>query len=218
MILLAILAAFAAPRVDPGLAPEGVEEAFRAWAVGEGKTGPATEIVCRPFAEKVELCFTRAEKDARVYVTRADGKSVGELESAATGSAKDALAKMEAVKVEGFATPYWMRAEGDGRDHAAVLHPEALRAKLGEGFVVAAPARNVLVAWKAGDIVFDKIVAVGVRRMYETLPDPVSPLVYRWDGERWVTWGQAREVPGEAGPSPTPAPSPVPGAPRTPER
>ncbi len=213
-MLLAVLAALAAARVDPGLAPDGVESGYREWARSEGRGGDAAELVCRPFAEKVSLCFTRATEAGRAWLTRADGRTAEQLEAASRGTANDALAGLEPVAVEGFATPYWMRAEGDGRDHAAVLHPEALRAKLGGDFVVAAPARGVLVAWRHGDVVFDKIVAVGVRRMYETLPDPVSPLVYRWDGAKWVTWGEARAVVGEGGPAPTPAPSPVP--PRSP--
>jgi hypothetical protein len=214
VILALLAAALAAPPVDPGLAPEGVEADFRAWARAEGRSGADAEIACRPFAEKVALCFMRREGDARVYVTRADGEAVDALEARARGDAAAAVAGLDPVMVEGFTTPYWVRAVGDGRDHAAILHPDALRAKLGPAFVVAAPARGVLVAWVPGDVVFDKIVAVGVRRMYETLPDPVSPLVYRWDGAAWKTWGEARAVPGETGPSPIPSPSPVP--PRSP--
>ena len=212
-MLLWVLVATGAPRVDPGLAPEGVEEAYRRWAASEGRTGDAAELVCRAFAEKVALCFTRAEAGGRTYVTRADGRTADALERDARGEGPTAVARLEPVAVEGFATPYWMRAEGDGRDHAALLHPDAIGAKVGQGFVVAAPARGVLVAWLPGDIVFDKVVAVGVRRMYETLPDPVSPLVYRWDGKTWKTWGEARAVPGETGPSPIPSPSPVPPIP-----
>ena len=205
-----VVAALAAPRVDPGLAPAGVEEGYRAFASAEGRTGAGAELVCRPFAEAVSLCFTRMDGATRAWFTRADGRSAAQLESDARGSPREALAKLEPVAVEGFAKPYWMRAEGDGRDHAAFLHPDALTTKLGAGFVAAAPARGVLVAWVPGDVVFDKIVAVGVRRMYDTLPDPVSPLVYRWDGEAWKTWGEARAAIDAVGPSPIPSPSPVP--------
>ena len=202
--------------MDPGLAPAGIADTYRSFAESTGKTGAATELVCRAFAEAAELCFTRHEKGGRVYYTRADGKPAGELEAASKQAAREALQKLEPVRVDGFATPYWMRAEGDDRDHALLLQPDALKEKVGEGFVVAAPARGVLVAWVPGDVVFDKIVAVGVRRMYDTLPDPVSPLVYRWDGARWITWGSAREVAGETGPSPIPSPSPVPPLPPAP--
>ncbi|MDP2305852.1 MAG: hypothetical protein Q8P18_07470 [Pseudomonadota bacterium] len=212
MILLVALAAFAAaPAVDPGLEPEGVEAAFRAYAGAQGRPEAARELVCRPFAEKARLCFTRAEASARPYYTRADGLAASALEAAARGSAAEAVKRLEPVKIEGFSAPYWMTAVGDGRDHAALLHPDALRKRVGGAqigdCVVAAPARGVLVAWVPGDLVFDKIVAVGIRRMYDTLPNPVSPLLYRWDGEAWITWGEAREVPGASGPAPVGAPA-----------
>lgn len=209
MILLAFAALAAAPRVDPSLEPEGVEAAFRSYAAAQGRPEAARELVCRGFAERARLCFTRIEASGRPYYTRADGQTLGALESAARGSEADAVKRLEPVKVEGFAVPYWMAVGGDGRDHAALLHPDALAKRVGGAqvgdVVVAAPARGVLVAWAPGDLVFDKIVAVGIRRMYETLPNPVSPLLYRWNGEAWITWGEAREVLGAKGPSPVPA-------------
>ena len=117
---------------------------------------------------------------------------------------------MQPVAVEGFKQVYWLANEGDGRDHVPMLFPAALAAKVGKGVVVAVPARGVLVAWVPGDLVFDKVVAVGVRKMYDTLESPVSPLIYQWDGERWAVWGEAKAVDGVVGPSPIPTPSPVP--------
>ncbi len=215
-MLLLVLAALvplaaAAPRVDPGVEPEGVEAAYRGYAEAQGRPEAARELVCRKFAERARLCFTRAEAGGRPYYTRADGQSVEALEAAAKGAASDAVKRLEPVKVEGFETPYWVAMTGDGRDHAALLHPDALRKRLGGDFVVAVPARGVLVAWIPGDVVFDKIVAVGVRRMYDTLPSPVSPVLYRWNGEAWITWGEAREVSGAQGPSPVSAPAEFPG-------
>jgi hypothetical protein len=211
LILLAALAvsfgAFAAPRVDPGLEPEGVEAAYRAYAEAQGRPEAARELVCRRFAERARLCFTRVEGAARPYFTRTDGQAVEALEAAARGSGAEAVKRLESVVVEGFDTPYWMAAVGDGRDHAALLHPDALRKRLGGDFVVAVPARGVLVAWVPGDLVFDKIVAVGIRRMYDTLPNAVSPLLYKWNGEAWITWGEAREVPGAMGPAPLGVPA-----------
>lgn len=205
-MLALILAALAAPRVDPGLERSDVPDAYFGWAESQGRPAAARDLVCRPFAEGTVLCFSRIEADRRVLYTRADGQTLGALESAARGSAKEAVSRLDPVKIDGFSTPYWVAAVGDGRDHAAVLHPEALRSKLGDTFVVATPARGVLVAWTPGDVVFDKIVAVGIRKMYETLPDPVTPLIYRWSSEKgWATWGAAREVVDSVGPTPIPA-------------
>jgi hypothetical protein len=206
--VLLIAAAFAAaPRVDPGVESDEVQAAYAEYAAAQGRPEAARALVCRPFAERTRLCFTRLEGGVRSWYVTADGRSLATLEAAALGSADDAVKRLEPVTVEGFATPYWMAAVGDGRDHAALLHPDALKKRLGGAFVVAAPARGVLVAWLPGDVVFDKIVAVGVRRMYETLPNPVSPLLYKWTGEAWITWGAAREVTGAEGPAPVSAPA-----------
>lgn len=207
LTLLLSTAALSAPRVaaDPGLEPEGVEAAYRAYAEARGRPEAARELVCRPFAERTTLCFTHLQAGARPYYTRADGQPVDTLEAAARARAADTIKRLERVTVDGFAAAYWVSAVGDGRDHAALLSPDALRKRLGGDVVVAAPARGVLVAWVPGDLVFDKIVAVGIRRMYDTLPNPVSPLVYRWTGEAWGTWGEAREVSSAGGPSPVPA-------------
>lgn len=191
VLLLAALAGAAPARPDPGLEPADVEEQFRTWANGKGVQGDAAELVCRPFADQVDLCFTRVKGKARAWVTKAEGQDAAALEAAGKGTAEEALARLEPVAVEGFPQRYWMAAKGDRRDHVPLLFPDALGEKLGGNPVVGVPARGVLVAWVPGAPDFDKAVAVGVRRMYETLPDPVSPLLYRWDGQRWKVWGQA---------------------------
>jgi hypothetical protein len=201
LLALGLVAAAPPPsRPDPGLEPADVVDQYRAWAASKHRKGDATELVCRPFAEGAQLCFTHAVGGARTWFTKADGKDAAALEAEGRGTAEEAMARLEAVPVEGFTRSYWLSAKGDGRDHVPVLFPDALDAKLGGPAVVAAPARGVLVAWLPGDLDFDKAVAVGVRRMYETLPDPVSPLIWRWDGKAWKTWGEAKAV--DAAPPP----------------
>lgn len=195
-LLLALLLAATPRRPDPGLEPDDVAVQYRAWAAAQGVSGPAAELVCRPFATRAALCFSRPKGKGRTWWTQADGKDADALLAAGKGTAPEALDRLEAVPVEGFTQVYWMAARGDGRDHTPVLFPEELRAKVGGDVVVGVPARGVLVAWRPGqDLGFDKAVAVGVRRMYDTLPDAVSPLLYRWDGKAWTVWGQA--VPAE---------------------
>ena len=191
MLLLITRLALAA-RVDPGIEQVGVEAAFQEWAAAKGEPSAKQALACRPFAEGIELCFSRIEGDTRRYYTRADGLSVEALEAKAAGRAEDALVYFVAVPVDGFTGSYWLTNEGDGRDHAALLFPQALAKRFGEHFVVAVPVRGVLVVWVPGDAEFDKAVAVGVSRMYETLPDSVSPRIYTWDGAKWVTWGEAK--------------------------
>ncbi len=189
-----LVAAAAAGGWDPGLEPADVADQYRAFALAKGRKGDATELVCSPFAEAVVLCFSTVGGKKRVYATRATGLDAAALTEASRGTAEAALACFEPMVPEGLTTPYLGCVRGDGRDHAPLLFPDAIAARLGASFVVAAPARGVLLAWTPGDAAFDKVMAVGARRMFESMPDPVSPLVYRWDRDRWVTWGQAREV------------------------
>lgn len=191
-MLLLLAAAWAG--WDPGLEPADVADQYRAFALSKGRKGDATELVCRPFAEAVVLCFSMDEGKKRVYATRAGGLDAAALEAQARGAATEALACLSPVTPEGLTRSYLACTRGDGRDHVPLLYPELLAAKAGGGFVVAAPARGVLLVWTPGDAEFDKVMAVGARRMFESLPDPVSPLVYRWDVDHWATWGQARAV------------------------
>ncbi len=178
---------------DAGVEPSDVALQYAAWAVSQGRAGPATELRCRPFAEGTSLCFSRIVDGGRRYWTAAEGRTVAELEGVARAAAEASAARLESVAVDGFTAGYFLGAVGDGRDHAALLSPDAMAARIGApGFVVGIPARNVLVAWIPGDSSFDKAVAVGVRRMYETLPNAVSPLIYRWDGAVWRTYAEAR--------------------------
>ena len=150
--------------------------------------------MCTPFAEGAIWCFTHATGSRRQWYTAADGKSAGELLAAGRGTAREVLDRLVSVPVEGFTATYWMGAVGDGRDHVPALFPAELAAKLGGAPVVAAPAEGLFLAWVPGDLQFDKVMAVGVRRATQTFPHPVSSLCWRWDGTRWVTWGEAIEA------------------------
>jgi hypothetical protein len=196
-LLLLLAASPAAPRVDPGLEPADVEAQYRAWATSQKRAGPAAELVCGPFADGLRLCFSRMVGKKRVHFTQADGRTLPQLVDAGVGTDEEALARLEEVRVEGFTRTYLLSAKGDGRDHVPALHPAALQKRLGPDVSIAAPARGVLVAWAPGDPEFDKVVAVGVLKMYETLDDPVSPALYRWDGTAWVAWAEAKAAGAE---------------------
>jgi hypothetical protein len=206
VLALLLLGAAPVPEMpDPSLEPADVAAQYRAWATTQKRTGPKAELACQAFAEGLQLCFTHAVAGAkgakgRAYYTQADGHTIPELMAGAAGTAADAMARMEPVAVEGFAHGYRMSARGDGRDHVAALFPTELAKLVGGDVVIGVPAHGVLIAWLPGDLDFDKVVAVGVKKMFETLPDPVSPLLYHWDGKLWRTWGEAKLAP----PAPTP--------------
>ena len=44
--------------------------------------------------------------------------------------------------------------------------------------------------WIPGDEELDKVMAVGVRRMFDEAKYPVSDKVYRWHNGEWVVWGE----------------------------
>ncbi len=205
--LLSGVSASAGPDAGPGAQPQGfgisaeagdIRFSFGEHAAATGVEGDAAYIVCEDLAERLSLCFTRVQGDVRRHLTKADLESAGvtkaELRSWARDGAKARVGseRPKSVSIEGGGK-YWTSAEGDGWDVAGLLAPELLVKHLGEGVVVALPQRNSLLAWKSGDTELDTIMAVGVARMYEAAEAPVSPLVYRWDGERWQVWGEAKK-------------------------
>lgn len=193
-MLLALL--LGATRVcDPSLEPADVEVRYRAWALGQGRPAARAELVCRPFTEAARLCFVWRAADRRVYVTRADGLDAAAAEALAGADARASLDALQPQAVEGMTGTFWLRAEADGRDHAPLLAPEALAAKVGAGVVVGVPNRGALVAWVPGDAAFDQVVAAGVYRMHATLPDPVTETLFQWNGTGWRVWGRVRENP-----------------------
>lgn len=191
----------AAPAPVFGVALEPPEEQvrFRERRAAAGVSGPAAELSCSPFAESVALCLTVAVDDGYRYVTRADLEAwaftVEQALAAARARAQASVgpARPERVSVVDMAYTYRMSAEGDGLDHAAFLAPDALVAALGAEVRVAAPTRDVLLAWAAEGEELDRVMAVGVARISEAGEHPVTSKVYTWDpvAAGWVVWGQA---------------------------
>ncbi len=176
--------------VYPLMEPDSVVGEYRAWAKSIGKTGDATELECAPFAENLVECFLDAR--GSLY-TRAMGFSAPTLAAALVPGTPLGLTE---THVDGFTRTYWLRAQGDGQDHVPMAWPAALAAAVAGQPVVAVPVRGAFVAWLPGDAEFDKVMGVGVRKMYETLPDPVSPLLYQWRDGAWGTWGVAKPTVG----------------------
>lgn len=188
------------PPVQPSPEPADVESEYRAFAEEQGRSGDATELVCRALAEQVELCFTWMDGTTRRYVTRSQLAAWGEDPSTVAKRAMDAAnqawqgQRATPRTVEGMKGTYWVSARGDGLDGAGLLEHDRLVAIAGAEPVVAVPAHGTLLFWVPGDADFDKVMAVGVRRIYDASNHPVSPLIYRWQDGEWKVWGQARKV------------------------
>lgn len=189
--LFSLLAAAQAPgRVLPSIEAASVPELYSEYAAARGDQGAARQLACEPLVDTVWLCFKVEVDGKRRYVTQADlaawsTDTAGLRTQAGSAHGPDTLLQKQTLDT---GEVWW---EARGPDAAAVLlHPEWL-AGVGATPVVAVPAKGVVVAWNAGDADLDKIMAVGVRQMFDSLEHPVSPVVFRWSGSAWVRWGQA---------------------------
>jgi hypothetical protein len=189
--LFSLLASAEPPgRVLPTVEAATVPALYAEYAAARGDQGAARELACEPLVGDVWLCFKVEVDGKRRYVTQADLALWATDTSGLRTQAAGVHGESSLLKAQTLDTgEVWWEAKGP--DAAAVLlHPEWLSA-VGANPVVAVPAKGVVVAWDAGDADLDKIMAVGVRQMFETLEHPVTPVVFRWSGTHWVRWGQA---------------------------
>ncbi len=185
--------------VLPALEQPGIQISWSEHARSEGIEGLAAALACRSFAEGLALCFTTGPDDARRMVTLADldawQADLAVVETSALAGVAAGLSpeRPQVVQVEGDSRSYLLSAEGDGLDQAALFEPAALQARFdGQPFAVGVPARGVLIAFPLGDRELETIVAVGIRRLWESVEDPITPAAYTWNGASWVVWGQAK--------------------------
>ena len=184
--------------IVPTIAHPDLPAEFARAALERQETGESLAQACTYLGEGVPLCF-------RVEV---DGKrnwiSVAELKS--WGLSLEDVGK--AVKIQEERNPlvemrppdggHWWQVEArDGRESMIFLNPEWLSV-VGESAVVAAPIRGVVLAWESGDPENDKIMAVGVRALFDQGEAPVSPKLFRYTNKGWVVWGEIVLGAGEA--------------------
>lgn len=194
--LVAAAAAAVPANVFPVPAPYDVHQQYAEHLAASGATGP--RLACDAlWTGEAMLCFKVEEKGRRRWVTEKDLAAwkvdYPTLRAAVTERAIAALATQpKKTAVDGMTAHYWVAAEGDGWSVAGALHPRLLAEKLGTvPIAVAIPAEGVLIAWVPGDKDLDRVLAVGVRDMYESQDGPVTPVIHSWTGERWVPYGEA---------------------------
>jgi len=185
------------PEIRPMAAPADFASTI-ALAYEGGQTPPIAVVpICRPVAEQLSLCFVKGGAGDLDYVTGRDlqgwGLDATQLEERAkTASAKGFSEVRPALaSVEGMSGHYWVSAEADGLDAAGLLDPAQLARIAGAPPVVAVPVQGALLFWVPGDGDLDKVMAVAVRRMYDSSAQKVSPLIYRWQDTHWAVWGRA---------------------------
>lgn len=158
---------------------------------------PVDGAVCTDIAEGLALCITCGDALLTQQQQQSWGVSTEQLlEQARTASAQ-AIGPGRPVRQAVMDSPghhYWISAEQDGYDMAALLHPEALSARVGGTPVIGVPGQGALIAWLPGDRELDTMVAVGIKTMHEQAAAPVSDKLYQYTDGEWVIWGEARKA------------------------
>ncbi len=202
LLALIVTARAAIPPLYAQPEPADIGTVFEAYAKGQGKSGPATQIRCAPLADGIVLCFRYVHDGRLTYVTQTEVVTWHADEQALVAAATEQALAMDDARFERTPiadTPgavYWVSRKGDGLDGAAFLDPRRLERVAGGPVVVAMPAANTLLFWRPDGGELDRIVAIGARRMADASDHPISDRVYRWDGTVWRVWGQA--VPKDA--------------------
>jgi hypothetical protein len=183
----------------PVVAPADVDERFARHQLAEGRL--PEHLACTPlWPSYAELCFRVWEDGQRRWVTVGDAAKWSlppdALARAVARRAPEHLRDAEMVQVEGMEARYLRLVDGDGWAAAGLLRPGGLSERLGGLPIrVAVPADSVLLAWRAGDADLDRVMAIGVRELYDATPGPVTPKVFTWDGDRWTPFGEAAPTP-----------------------
>lgn len=190
-MLTALLGLALANEVVPWAAPWDVQDQYAAFRKGRGE--PVVALACDElWADTARVCFRRVDEGRLVRLHEGE-VSVPEVREAARESAATWVeAELETVPVEGMEHSYRMLRDASGKAVLGALDPRTLSAALGLPVLVALPSTSVLVAWKGGDPDLDKVMAVGVTELHAAAKDPVSPVVWGWDGERWFPFAEAK--------------------------
>lgn len=192
-------AAAGAPEgLRPVAASPDTPQRYAAWRAAEGKAPEA--LACEVLWPEALVCLRVWEDGKRRWASSADLARWGvDLPAARQALAEAAARHVRSapfVPIDGMEARYLRIADGDGWAAAGLLRPDLLAERLGGlPLRVAIPADSVLVAWRDQGPEVDKVMAVGVRELFERQPGPVTPKVYQWDGTRWTPFGQAVPAP-----------------------
>lgn len=198
MIAAWAVVAWAGPPTEdlrPVLAPIDAPEGYARWRQDRGLA--PDPLACAPaWPGTALLCFRVWEGSRRRWVTQGDlaawGVPVEGLVTTVAEASRAVIGRAEVVPVEGMEARYLRLVDGDGWAAVGFLHPELVAERLG-GLPIrlAVPSEGVLVAWRPGGLALDKVLAVGVRELYDAQPGGVTPKILQWDGSTWLPFGEA---------------------------
>ena len=183
-LLIGSLSVLAAP-VGAVMEPNDVVEQYRLHAKEKGRLGPATELVCKPAIEDVQICATIMKEEGWRYALAND-------EGVERPTALLKEHGFVARDADGVGR-YWVREKSDGKEGMIFVQPGLLAELSPVGVVVAWPVPGVVIAWVPGNPSLDQIMSVGVAQMTATSNHPISSKIFRFLDGKWAVWGQARK-------------------------
>jgi len=182
--------------VRPVVAPMDAQDQYAEWSNQAGHA--ARELACVSlWPDQALICFQVTEGSTRRWVHTGDLEQwkvdAEGLVTVVRERSRTALGHSPLrTRVPDMDAWYWVSAEGDGWAAAGLLNPKILAERMGGAPILAsAPVVGALIAWHPGDAELDKVMAVGIRKMFEREPSPVTPVVHQWTGDRWVPFGEA---------------------------
>jgi hypothetical protein len=189
IIALSLFAQAPGPIVPTVTHPD-LPSQFSERALENGLVGDSIAMACQILAEGVPLCF-RVEVDGmRNWFSLAQAQTWGfSLETLAQAVDLDQSSNPFVEKKVPHGGHWWQVEAKDGRESLVFLNPGWLE-PVGDLAVVAAPAAGVVIAWQSGDSDNDKIMAVGVRALFDQADAPVSPKIFRHTKGAWTVWGE----------------------------
>ncbi len=179
--------ALAQPPVGAVMEPDDVVSQYRDYARSKGQSKAEGELLCKFAAEGLQICATVLTDKGWRYASHAD-----EWVKNPTASIVEKRAGFQEKSVDGMGR-FWVRDLNDGREGLFFVEPSLLKTLAAVDVVVAWPQPGVVIAWVPGNPNLDQVVAVGVAKMFEASNHPVSSKLYRYDGNEWVVWGEAKK-------------------------
>jgi len=195
-VLMSLAAAEVPEGVRPSVAPINMQVQVDAWrAAGDRVAGT---LVCEPlWPDAALLCYRNRVGDEVQWVTDTDlirWKETPESLKAemVRRSAPFATSQLHTTSVSNMSAQYTFASNADGWGAAVLLHPDAVVAQSGGLLTLfAAPSYGVVLVWKGGNPELDKVMAVGVKEIYEQRSGSVSAVIHRWTGDEWRPYGEA---------------------------
>ncbi len=180
--------------ISGALSTIGLVDRFRDQGVVQGLSGEHLRIACQDVDEDLVLCLRNEDTELKWWVSYGELEQLGlSFEQAVTSiEVLAAEVQLEPRTVQEGSGRYWVANHSGGAAEALLFSPE-LFAVVGQSPAVAVPERGVLIAWNRGNRELDRIMAVGVRHLYEASDHPVSSKVMALVDSQWRVWLQAVE-------------------------